>query len=99
MNDKEINIKKLILKFSIQFYEIKEKKLNMFNNYCNYGINLTNYYINNKFNNSNKKNNVIINNNNIFSQSGQINPSDLLNCGLDFEDETLVEYFNNLIIY
>ena len=95
--DKEIQIKKLILKFSIQYYEIKEKNLNIFLKYCNTVSKLTNIYINKKLNNNNKNNNFIINYHLLFTQINDNQPYDFLNCGLDFNDNSLIHYFEDLI--
>lgn len=99
MNDKEIQVKKLILKFSIQYYEMENSKL--FDEYCSYCVELTNKYNNkiNPYNNIDLINNI----HDLFRKDSKTKPrykkpTDFLTCGFDFNDDILLEYFNYLII-
>jgi hypothetical protein len=74
-----------------------------FREYCNYCTELTRNY-NSKFYDNNKVNNIIINIHILFcdninkQQDRIIKPTAFLTCGLDFNDDVLFEYFENLII-
>lgn len=97
MNKQEILLKKLIFKFAIMFNDL-EKNSYVFNSYRHYVQQITNYYYYNKFNQKNKNVSFLLNIDHIFTKNCQAKPIDFLTCGLDFEDETLIEYFNDLII-
>jgi len=97
MNTKEIQVKKLILKFSKQYYEMENSVL--FGEYSNYCKDVTRTYMS-KLNIANRENNLIINIHNLFCENNNkyrhIKPTNFLNCGLDFNDDELLEYFKDL---
>lgn len=101
MNPNEIQAKKLILNFSKQYYEMENSKL--FYEYCNFCQELTRNY-REKLNENNKNNNLISNIHNLFcenmykSRERNIKPTNFLNCGLDFNDDELLKYLEELII-
>lgn len=97
----QLAVKKTILKFIVQYNEFKDMKKNhLFNSYCDYCCELTEYYKNNKFNNHNKNLDIIINIRKtiISTEHTHTTPEHFLTCGLDFSDNTLIEYFNNLLV-
>jgi nucleosome binding factor SPN SPT16 subunit len=95
---------KLILAFSFFFYEIEERNPNFFTNYCNYCKDLTKYYVNNKFSENNKNNDFVLKLQNCFEtkitrKQNAFEPYELLNKQIDWNDISLQEYFEKLIIY
>lgn len=93
-------IKKLILKLSIQVDKIISSnsinRSDIYNNYCLYVIDVTNYYIKNKFNKKNA-NNFLLTNISSMCRNYGFTPTKFLDSGLDFNDQILREYFNELI--
>jgi len=75
----------------------------LFYDYCNFCSNLTRHHKIN-LNEINKNNDFISNNDKLFlqnmnkSQPKNKNPTDFLSQGLDFNDDELLKYFENLII-
>ena len=106
MQELELKIKKLILKFSVRYYELREINKKFFSAYLIYCLFLTRDY-KDKFSGKNAISTTILNYNNFFSDgndqknindSTKLHPFDFLTSELDYTDPILLEYFENLII-
>jgi hypothetical protein len=96
MNQKKIKIQKLVLQFSLVYYKIKENN-RLFIEYKDYCENVMKEY-ENKFNDNNKNLHFMKNFHCVFEQNNILEPYGFLTCGLDYLDNVLVNFFEDLII-
>ena len=96
MNQNKIKIEKLIVQFASGYHKIKENK-ELLMGYKNYCKNLIKEY-ENKFNEHNKNVQYLMNLEYVFIVGNKYSdkPCDLLYCGLDYSDDVLVDFFQDL---